>query len=568
MWTMRWICTLMLLLVPTPAVLAAPKVVVRAKTSIWELRQIRRGARVALVGRLMEQDFNRGVPGRVVTATVMYGRRVDRRAARTNRQGWFVLDLGRAKGIYRVLLRFDGDTMYAAHREAPREVDVSKQTLDLGLAVDRALDASQPTQSVTASAALQRSPVSARLALSTPRGKVLARGTTSLLTGKVALSFPTRKLGRPGPKTLVLSFAGSQDYNRAYHRFETVLETPVYLSLEADEVEVAADEEVELSGRMWDPTGPVSGATVTLHAMGGLAGSVVTDDKGRFELQLDATSHPPGELDVVARFSPNVLWRRRAESRPVMLSILAPRPIPWHLFAIPAVFSVVALVGLAGFRFRREVATLVRRHTTRGRAPVVAPAATTASGVRLARRTLRSLITKQMAVSISGQVWDATDCKLLPGARLLIRDHQGNILDRARTDGVGRFQSSRLPVGQHQALVQVEGYVSETFGFAIPHPGNLDGLRVDLVQVRVRVLELYREAALPLLPKEKYWAHWTPRELLHHLNRKAGRRNRLLEQLTLLLEGVYWSRGPSGEGLLDRAQDLVRGVREGLTQRY
>ena len=92
----------------------------------------------------------------------------------------------------------------------------------------------------------------------------------------------------------------------------------------------------------------------------------------------------------------------------------------------------------------------------------------------------------------------------------------------------------------------------------VPHRGTLHGLRVDLVPVRIRLLEIYKQAALPLLPSEGLWGCWTPRELMYHRGRLSGRRSPPLEQLTLLLEYAYWSPLPADERHLERARELAR----------
>ena len=163
---------------------------------------------------------------------------------------------------------------------------------------------------------------------------------------------------------------------------------------------------------------------------------------------------------------------------------------------------------------------------------------------------------------------DATDTLLIVNAEVVITAPSGEVIHRCQTNGMGRFSTTDLPAGMFKVTVSRGGYVSESFRCQIPHRGTLNGLRVDLVQVRVRVLEMYRDAALPLLPNEECWAHWTPRDLVHHLGRRAGRRHVVLEKLTRLLERVYWAREPAEESVLPQARDLASGVERSNTVRY
>ncbi len=564
--TMRsTILVLALLLLPSAAP-AAPKLLVRARTLIRDVEKVHRtDGRVVIWGRLVDLDFRHGIPRRRIEATVNSRGSVDTLVTRTNRLGNFSILLPRNRGVYKVSFRFKGDQIYASKATPPWEVDVTKLNLNLDLAVGSTLDASDPTQSITATARAGGGPVSVPLVLTTGRGEVLARFSTSRLTGKATATFPTKKLGKPGPINLIATFRGSSEINRVSLRYETILETPVYLSLEADQKEVPADEELTLSGRARDPTGPVSGVTITVHAAGAHAGSAITDSDGHYSVKLATSAYPPGDLDLTARYSPNVLWRRAARSGTLEISILAPKPIPVRLYAVPAVLTALLLVALVIVRFRRELATVVRRRTVRIKKPPVVPQPV-ASGVRLSRRTIRSMITQSN--TISGEVWDATDTRLVVGAMVEVMDHSGRVIELGKTNGVGRFITGELPAGMLLVKVSMPGYVSESFRGQVPHRGTLDGLRVDLVQVRVRVLEMYRDAALPLLPKEEYWGHWTPRDLVHHLGRRAGRRHRVLELLTRLLEEAYWGQVPAHESVVERARELASTVEKGATLRY
>ncbi len=137
-----------------------------------------------------------------------------------------------------------------------------------------------------------------------------------------------------------------------------------------------------------------------------------------------------------------------------------------------------------------------------------------------------------------------------------------------RSGRSGKFETPRLHDGEYMVEVSRQGYVSERFNARLPHRGSLHGVRVDMVQVRVRILEVYRHTAAALLPREELWACWTPRELLHHLGRKTGRRVRPLELLTRLLEYCYWGTEPAGEEMLRQARLMAADAEAAIPEHY
>jgi hypothetical protein len=153
-------------------------------------------------------------------------------------------------------------------------------------------------------------------------------------------------------------------------------------------------------------------------------------------------------------------------------------------------------------------------------------------------------------------VHDAVSERPLPGATIVAEGPDGGRVEVV-ADGAGSFRLDRLAPGTHSLIISGPGYVSERFTAHIPHRGNLHDVRVDLVQVRVRILEVYRGAARPLLPRSALWACWTPRELARHVGAQAGRRLAPLEDLTSLLERAYWSGSLAEEPLLHAARELA-----------
>ncbi len=164
---------------------------------------------------------------------------------------------------------------------------------------------------------------------------------------------------------------------------------------------------------------------------------------------------------------------------------------------------------------------------------------------------------RRQSMDISGVIWDPTDKRPVSGANATLTFDAAEPLT-ARADARGNFIFKDLPPGSAMLEVTMAGYARERFEVQLPHRGRLDGCRVDLVQIRVRIYEIYHQIALPLLPQSSLWARWTPRELAHFLGSQAGRRQSSLDALTYLLESVYWSPALPQERSITRAQELAR----------
>ncbi len=518
-----------------------------------------RGGVMVVTGELLDRELRTGVPFRWVTVSVNAGGRAHRKRLRTDRWGRFRLPLpASARGTVTISGGFTGGSQYASTSLDPRPLDVSRQALNLELRMAKELAVTQATHPVTVRTSAGGRPAKVPIRLLDGRGRLLARITTDA-RGVATHNLATPLLGKPGPVTVQARFSGSPTLNPATRRFEALLVSPVTITLEAGDSRVDSDGEITLTGTISDHGGPVVGAPVGIHALGERVDTSITDEEGAFQLRMEASGFPAGSLDLQARYTPNVVWRRAARSPAVEITVLAPRPIPPHLYLLPLFFTALVVLGLVLVSQRARLARLLL--TLRGRMPLE-PVQQSGesreqadSGVRLARRSIRHIISPDNR--ISGEVWDATDSRLLPGARIRLLPVRGAEVELA-TGRDGRFRSPALAEGEYSVIVTNAGYVSERFSVSLPHRGSLRGIRVDLVQVRVRILELYRTAARPLLPRESLWACWTPRELLHHVARRSGRHpGRALDLLTRLLEMSYWGGVVPDEDTLHKAHILA-----------
>ncbi|HLL23032.1 MAG TPA: carboxypeptidase-like regulatory domain-containing protein, partial [Kofleriaceae bacterium] len=139
----------------------------------------------------------------------------------------------------------------------------------------------------------------------------------------------------------------------------------------------------------------------------------------------------------------------------------------------------------------------------------------------------------------------------------------GDTMRELVTDADGAFSVDQLTTGEWRAEVFAPGHVTEVFGVAIPHRGELRGVRIDLVPVRERVFQLYRRAAEPVLPEAKLWGIWSPRQIMDHV--RAKKPSPALADLTDFVEEVYFSPRVSAEAILPAAsQHVERALAERL----
>ena len=123
-------------------------------------------------------------------------------------------------------------------------------------------------------------------------------------------------------------------------------------------------------------------------------------------------------------------------------------------------------------------------------------------------------------------------------------------------DDKGDFAVERLAPGTWAGKARAPGYVTEAFSVAIPHRGELRGVRIDLMPVRERVFQIYRDVAWGLLPGPQLWGIWTPREIFDHVRgrRPAG----ALGALTDFVEETYFSPRVPDEAILADASSRAR----------
>jgi hypothetical protein len=537
------------------AVRAAPVITVRGEATL-QLRQLVRLEGVTrLAGSLRDATTQQPLVNRRVRVRIDVASTRHRSVARTDQAGAFRVQLRTSGAVHLLALSFEGDTLYAATTLPPRMVDVSKPTVALRLQMPPRLDASKREQRLEVEALVgdQRVALPITLHLREPSPKLLARARTQAKAA-VRLTLPTASLGRPGAKDLSLRFAGDQRFNAAQLRITTTLTTPVTIRLRAARSRVAADGRIALTGDVRDVLGPIKRAAISLQAMGRHAAAAATRDDGSFSVELDAQRFPPGPLDLRAVLAPSVSWRQPGASKTLSVLIEPPKPIPARLYVIPAAVTALVLLLVLGWRIRgrfaRTAADADEAHVEALSAddrppPALRSGLTTAKKQRLRRQDF----------GLDGKVWDPVDARPIARATITLRDGDDQ-RHTLQSDELGRFTVEDLAAGPLALEASCPGYVTERAQLELPHRGSLRGMRIDLVPVRVRILEIYRQVALDLLPKPRLWARWTPRDLLAHVRRRAEV-DPALDELSELLERVYWSDAVPDEDDLRRARALA-----------
>ena len=295
----------------------------------------------------------------------------------------------------------------------------------------------------------------------------------------------------------------------------------------------------------------------------------LTDAHGRFEARV-----PLGPGAHRLRIE-TIEDARYGSAEPVLRRIEITAPIPRRWLTLPLAATAALLVGLG---LARLLPLRRRRETPRAAAPAARP------GLHPARVGRRHALRARDEHGFSGEVRDVATSRPVPGAIVVIEPEASgpavtsdpeasqrrasSLINASQrrastsTDGAGRFEAGPLPPGRYRVTVRATGYLAERFAVSLPHRGELRGARVDLKPVRLRVLEVYREQALGLLPDPELLWVWTPRELSAHV---PGVRP--LHDLGHVFEEAWYSGRPSPEAAIAEAERLAAEVRAATTPR-
>jgi hypothetical protein len=442
---------------------------------------------------------------------------------------------------YKATAIFSGSSLYEAiSAEAQLDIDKDTPTLAIEATSEVALDEKEAV--LIARLLLLGKPISGEVI--SLDGLKRAQGEVTDENGEALFTFSPQELPQEGPNTIVIRFLGSALFNPVETRRTMSLVAPVVLTLNGPR-SVPADEELELNGSLTTPRGVLSKKGVAFFAEISQGeerplGNTVTDREGNFAVSFSASIFKKDTaVEVKARFTPDAPWLRPGESPPVSFRVLAPKPVPVAFYLVP--LFICGAVALGMFLLR-----LARRRIIQ-KPEVVKPK----TGLLLNHR--QTLGPEES--SVSGQVKNAKTLKALPGVAVLLR-YEDNTTIEFLSDEKGMFCFNDTPRGKPLLSVTAVGFVSEEVRVETPHRGKYRDVTLAMLPVREKVLEIFREVAMEVLPEAKNWGTWTPREIRRYAYEKKYHVKGPIGELVLLFESVYFAGVIGDEALIAKAKEL------------
>jgi hypothetical protein len=550
---------------------AGPVIEVRARTAITvePIRRVRGATTIppmiglVVHGRLHERGSGEPVAHATGMSVSLDG---ELHPVEVDEDGNFDTLFTAESGRHHLSVEYPGDSRFEGSRFALPELDVAKQPLKLSLrAPDHARRARGPLE-LEVQASDEAEPVQVRIAIRLGSAEAeelheVGRATTDEL-GRAPISVPIDQLGPPGPKRIVAHFAGDEVYDPASAEASFLLVTETRIQLEIDDAGVAFEGRLRGRGKLTDDLGAgLAGEPVSLMAEDQEGrrslDDALTGPDGTFVLDAPASELGAGPHMVQAVFESPRSYLEVSRSATVTRAGAERRPVPvgYSLAAFAA--TAASIVAFVALRTRPWTRWLARLRGKSAGPPLAAGEKRDApphTGLALARPGLVSTLRRPHDRGFTGAVADAVTGDAIAGAHVQVGSSEPMV-----TDAAGRFAIEELPEGDHHAEVTAAGYVSERFALTIPHRGELRDTRVDLLPVRERIFQMYREVAEPLLPSPELWGVWTPRQIFDHVRR--ARRAGDLAELTSYVEEKYFSSRRPDEPELEGAAARVAAAR-------
>lgn len=337
------------------------------------------------------------------------------------------------------------------------------------------------------------------------------------------------------------------------------------------------------------PTAPPARGADELPRLLRAVASGVTDRGGRFRIVIPHLPLHPGPAVLAAQVTPRYRYVLPARAPELPITVLPPEPVSAFYYLLPLGATVLgALMWLAGRWLRPHVLSLLAEwHKRRPEASPPPGAAASQSapalsasevslgepGVSLAqsRRLTGLTLRRTVDTTLEGQVLDASFGRPVSGAVLTVQPtaalgpgaSEPQLARTVNASHEGRFAVSQLAAGRYVVEVTAPGYLPQSFPAAMPHRGELRGISVRLLPIRVRLLGEWRRVAQSLIDQESRLRTATPRELLEQAARLRGAAlaygaaGDALARLTDLVEQAYYSPRICTPQMLAEAEHLA-----------
>ncbi len=476
--------------------LAQPTVRVRAEARI-ELRVDRTPGRVT-VGGTLRDDLGQPLPDRSVEVRVLEpaGQSRAHAIARTDANGSLGASFSLDPGAYRVIARWDGDEGHQ-QVEVAQMLDLSRAHVRLAVAMPDGghLDLDAPRHTVDVRASSTEGGRDLRVELRDELDHRLAEGVTDA-AGHVRFTLDSSALGPPAAGRFVVCTPGDARRAPAQTEVPVVRFRPIELTLTVDPQELDDDRPTTIAGRLYDSAAPLPRRAIGIFRGDAHVTTVLTDDEGRFSRDLRLTSDDGSPIELTARYESDAPWRPSARSARVVIAVREQASTPWPWLLASMIASAIVVFFFS--RRPRRVATPAIDAAPAPAPPGVAPAR--ASGIGPAQR------------DVGGVVLDADEGHPIASARVILSSSEQTI--ELETDAEGRFAIDRVDGDAWTIVVRAAGYEDGEGAMRLPHRGQWSAMSVRLRSLRQAALIRYRPVAEALAPQRKWWAFWTPRELL------------------------------------------------------
>lgn len=553
----RWLAPVLvasaLVIALVPARAAPPTVEIKARTQlVFERARALGDGRVEIHGALVDRLTGDSVADQAVHVRIGAGSGAATATVTTNAEGKFRAELTDVPpGAQPIELAFDGGERLDRADPLTTTTDPARQLAVLALSSEDAPGGVAIQATATVDEVAAELPI--ELLLVPPSGAPSRLAATR--TG-APFVLTRKRAGGAGAQRIRAVYAGDDTKQPATAELTVELTSNTKTTLDANTTDLAYEDELVITGTVTDEDGaPVARAAVTLGTGERRLAQGATAADGTYRFEVEGETLGQGQHPVRVRAVPAASAQRPSDSPPAIIKVAAPQPVPISYTVAAAIATALAAGGF--FTARAKPWLRFRRPAPPAEAPANGGAEDAATGgLVVSKPGIVATMRRASDDGFDGVVRDTVRGRAVPDAivRLL-----GPVEHELRTAADGAFSFEQLAPGDWRTEVAAAGHVSERFTIAIPHRGELRGVRVDLVPIRERVFQLYRRAAEPLLPDPRLWGIWSPRQIIDHVRSRAPRSEHrpALADLTDFVEELYFSPRIPGEAVLPRAAERV-----------